>query len=152
MGPADGRTLDRDVAAEAITAALAAGGDPSTPIELPVEVAPVSVAAEEAQRVLDETVTPALSAPVEVVSDDGGTSAEVPVAAIAASLRFTPSDDGELAVDVDPAALQTALGDGLQEFGTSAEDARFEVSGGSGRPSFPRSTAPGSTRSAWPSS
>src|SRR3712207_8052780 len=31
--PADGRTLDREGAAEAITAALASGGDPATPIE-----------------------------------------------------------------------------------------------------------------------
>jgi vancomycin resistance protein YoaR len=129
--PGDGRAMDQEAAAEAILASLAAGGDPSTPIELPVEVDPVAVEAAEAQRVLDEVVTPALSAPVRVVSDDGGTSAEVPVAAIAAALRFTPQEDGELAVDVDPAALQEALGDRLEAFGTSAKDARFEVSGGS---------------------
>jgi vancomycin resistance protein YoaR len=128
--PADGRTLDRDGAAEAITDALAAGGDPATPIELPVEVEPVRVDTEEAQRVLDEVVTPALAAPVTVASADGATTAEVPVAAIAAGLTFTPQDDGELAVTIDPAKLQTALGDGLGAFGTPAEDARFEVSGG----------------------
>ena len=65
-----------------------------------------------------------------VTSADGATSAEVPVAAIAAGLTFTPQDDGELAVAIDPAALQAALGDGLGAFGTPAEDARFEVSGG----------------------
>jgi vancomycin resistance protein YoaR len=129
VDPADGRALDRRGAADAITAALASGGDPSTPIELPVDVAAVQVDREEAQRVLDETVTPALSAPVGIEGSDG-TSAEVPVAAIAASLTFTPQEDGELAVAIDPAALQTAMGEELAVFGTPAEDARFEVSGG----------------------
>jgi vancomycin resistance protein YoaR len=128
--PADGRVLDREGAAEAITDALASGGDPASPIELPVDVESVRVDTEEAQRVLDEVVTPALAAPVTVTSADGATSAEVPVAAIAAGLTFTPQDDGELAVSIDPAKLQTALGDGLGAFGTPAEDARFEVSGG----------------------
>jgi vancomycin resistance protein YoaR len=128
--PVDGRTLDREGSAEAITAALASGGDPETPIELPVEVAEVRVDTAEARRVLDETVTPALSAPVPVVSDDGATSADVPVAAIAASLTFTPQDDGELAVSIDPAKLQGALGETLRVFGTPAEDATFEISGG----------------------
>ncbi|MDP5182590.1 VanW family protein [Blastococcus sp. BMG 814] len=127
--PVDGRTLDREGAADAITDALASGGDPSTPIELPVDVTPVRVDAEEAGRVLEETVTPALSAPVEVVSQDGATSVEVPVTAIAGSLTFTPQDDGELAVGLDPEALQTALGEELSVFGTPAEDATFEVSG-----------------------
>ena len=129
VDPADGRALDREGAADAITAALASGGDPSTPIELPVDVAAVQVDREEAQRVLDETVTPALSAPVGIEGSDG-TSAEVPVSAIAASLTFTPQEDGELAVAIDPAALQTAMGEELAVFGTPAEDARFEVSGG----------------------
>jgi vancomycin resistance protein YoaR len=127
--PADGRTLDREGSADAITAALAGGGDPSTPIELPVDVATPHVDRDEAQRVLDETVTPALSAPVGIQGSDG-TSAEVPVAAIAASLAFTPQEDGELAVTIDPAALQTAMGDELKVFGSGAKDASFQVSGG----------------------
>jgi vancomycin resistance protein YoaR len=130
VDPADGRTLDREGSAEAITEALASGGDPDTPIELPVEVAPVHVGKAEAQRVLEETATPALSAPVAIVSQDGAASGEIPVAAIAASLTFTPQEDGTLAVAIDPAALQTALGDELAVFGTPAEDARFEISGG----------------------
>jgi vancomycin resistance protein YoaR len=127
--PVPGRTLDREGAAEAVTAALASGGDPSTPIELPVDVTEVSVDAAAAQRVLDETVTPGLAAPVTVSSQDGATSVEVPETAIAASLTFTPQEDGELAVAVDPAALQEAMGDDFAEFGTPAEDARFELSG-----------------------
>jgi vancomycin resistance protein YoaR len=129
--PADGRQLDREGSADALIGALASGRDPKTPIELPVDVAPVHVDADEAQRVLDETVTPALSAPVSIVSQDGTTHTEIPVAAIASSLTFSPQDDGTLAVGIDPEALQTALGDELGQFGTPAEDARFEVSGGS---------------------
>ncbi|MGY1606225.1 VanW family protein [Geodermatophilus sp. SYSU D00700] len=127
--PVDGRTLDREGAADAITTALASGGDPQTPIELPVDVTPVRVGAEEAQRVLDETVTPALAAPITVTSQDGATSVEIPAEAIAASLTFTPQDSGELAVAVDPAALQTAMGEDFAAFGTPAQDARFEITG-----------------------
>jgi vancomycin resistance protein YoaR len=127
----DGRTLDREGSADAITDALASGGDPETPIELPVDVAPVHVDVDEAQRVLDETVTPALAAPVENVGGADGPTAEVSVAAIAASLTFTPQESGELTVGIDPAALQTALGEELEVFGSGSEDARFELSGGS---------------------
>ncbi|MDP9431013.1 MAG: VanW family protein, partial [Actinomycetota bacterium] len=127
--PVPGLTLDRAGAADAVTAALASGGDPSTPIELPVDVTEVSVDAAEAQRVLDETVTPGLAAPVTVTSQDGAASIEVPETAIAASLTFTPQEGGQLAVAVDPAALQEAMGDDFAEFGRPAEDARFELSG-----------------------
>ncbi|MFP5369554.1 MAG: VanW family protein [Actinomycetes bacterium] len=130
VDPADGRTLDREGAARAITEALATGGDPTTPIELPVEITPVAVGRAEAERVLEETVEPALSAPVALVGGDG-TQAEVPVAAIAASLTFTPEDDGELAVGIDPEALRTSLGGELAAFGTPAVDADFAISGGS---------------------
>jgi vancomycin resistance protein YoaR len=128
---ADGRHLDREGSADAIVTALASGEDPTVAIHLPVEVSPVHVDEAEAQRVLEETVTPALSAPVSIVSPDGGPTAEVPVGAIASSLTFTPEESGELTVDIDPAALQTALGEELKAFGTPAEDARFELSGGS---------------------
>jgi vancomycin resistance protein YoaR len=128
--PADGRALDRADSADALTDALASGADPATPVDLPVRIAPVHVDAATAQRVLDETVTPALSAPVQVTSENGDTTAEVPVAAIAASLTFTPQESGDLQVSIDPAALQTALGDELKAFGAPAQDARFEVSGG----------------------
>ena len=131
--PVAGRTLDRAGAARAITGALADGGDPATPIDLPVEVTEVRVSADEAQRVLDETVTPALSAPVTVNGADGSGSVEVPVEAIAAALTFTPAEDGSLGVALDPAALQESMGEEFAEFGTPAEDARFEISGDSVR-------------------
>lgn len=129
--PAEGRTLDREGAEETITAALTDTADPATPLELPVEVDPVAVDAAEAERVLAETVQPALAAPVEVTGGDA--TAEVPVPALAASLTFTPTEEGELQVGVDPAALQTALGDELAAFGTPARDATFEVAGGAVR-------------------
>jgi vancomycin resistance protein YoaR len=127
---ADGRHLDRAGSAEAIVAALTAGQDPETPIDLPVEISPVHVDEAEAQRVLEETVTPALAAPVSIISPDGGPTADVPVAAIASSLTFTPEESGELTVGIDPGELQTALGEELKVFGSGAEDARFAVSGG----------------------
>ncbi|MCU1607459.1 MAG: putative vancomycin resistance protein, partial [Modestobacter sp.] len=131
--PVDGRTLDRDGAAAAITHALSGGGAPTTPIQLPVDVAPVRVRADAAQRVLDATVTPALSAPVTVIGAEGGDSVDVPVTAIAAALTFSPQDDGTLAVALDPAALQTSMGEEFAVFGSPAEDARFQISGGAVR-------------------
>lgn len=127
--PADGRTLDREASAETILDALAEGEDASEPLVLPVDVEPVDVDTAEAERVLAETVDPALAAPVRVTGD-GGRTAEVSVAALAASLTFTPTEEGELQVGIDPAALQTALGDELAVFGTPARDASFEVAGG----------------------
>jgi vancomycin resistance protein YoaR len=129
--PVAGRTLDRSGTAAAITAALKTAGDPAEPIDLPVDVADVRVDAAEAQRVLDGTVTPALAAPVTVVGTDGQESVELPATAIAASLVFTPNEDGTLAVSIDPAALQGAMGEEFAVFGSPAQDARFQVSGGS---------------------
>jgi vancomycin resistance protein YoaR len=128
--PAEGRLLDRDGAEDEITAALTRAADPTTPLELPVEVEPVGIDAAAAERVLTETVEPALAAPVEVTGGAGGPTAEVPVSALAAALTFTPTEQGELQVGIDPVALQTALGDELAIFGTPARDATFEVAGG----------------------
>jgi vancomycin resistance protein YoaR len=129
--PVEGRTLDRDGAEDAITTGLTGGADPSEPIVLPVDVTAVRVGAAEAQRVLDETVTPALSGPVTVVAADGSDSVVVPVSAIAASLTFTPREDGTLEAAVDPEALQQEVGEEFTVFGSPAQDARFEISGDS---------------------
>jgi len=133
VAPIDGRTLDREGSRDAITGALTDEPDGTSSLELPVEIDPVDVEAAEAERVLAETVEPALSAPVAVTGGAGGATAEVPVGAIAASLTFTPTEDGELQVGIDPAELQTALGDELAVFGTPARDATFEVAGGTVR-------------------
>ena len=133
VAPADGRAMDRDGATDAITEALESGRNPQTPIDLPVEITPVRVDRAEAERVLEETARPAVAAPVAVVSPDGATSAEVPVAAIAASLTFTPEEDGELVVAIDSEALKAALGDLLSAFGTPPQDADFEISGAAAR-------------------
>ncbi|WP_138733380.1 VanW family protein [Modestobacter excelsi] len=129
--PVEGRTLDRDGAVAAITAAVSSTADPASPVDLPVDVAPVRVGTAEAQRVLEETVTPALAAPVTVAGTDGADPVDVPETAIAASLTFSPEDDGSLEVAVDPAALQTAMGEDFAAFGSPAQDARFEVTGDS---------------------
>ncbi|MEI4271476.1 VanW family protein [Klenkia sp. LSe6-5] len=126
--PVTGRQLDREGAGEAVTEALSSGGDPETPIELPVDTTEVQVDEAAAQRALEEVVTPALAAPVTVRGDDG-TSAEIEPEGIASALRFAAGEDGELAVTLDPASLQTALGDQLGEFGTPAQDASFRISG-----------------------
>ncbi len=131
VDPADGRALDRDAAREVITDALTDEPDAGNPIDLPVEVEPVVVEAAEAERVLAETVQPALAAPVTVAG--AGDTAEVPAEAIAAALTFTPTEEGELQVGLDPATLQTALGDELAVFGTPAKDATFDVTGGAVR-------------------
>ena len=126
--PVTGRQLDRAAAADAVTEALASGGDPETPIELPVATVEVQVDEAAAQQALDDVVTPALAAPVTVTGDNG-TTAELGPEGIAGALVFTAGDGGTLDVTLDPAALQTALGDQLGAFGTPADDARFEVSG-----------------------
>ncbi|MEU2347911.1 VanW family protein [Modestobacter sp. NPDC049651] len=131
VDPADGRTLDRAGARAAITEAIASGAAPSAPIELPVEVARVRVDAAAAQRALEQTVTPALAAPVTVARSDGGAAAELSAASIAGALTFSPADDGTLAVALDPPRLREALGEGFEGFGTPAKDATFQVSGGS---------------------
>jgi vancomycin resistance protein YoaR len=131
VAPVDGRALDRAAARDVITGALTDEPDPASSLELPVEVEPVGVPAEEAERVLAETVQPALAAPVAVTG--AGDTAEVPAEAIAAALTFTPTEEGGLQVGLDPAKLQTALGDELAVFGTPAKDASFEVTGGAVR-------------------
>jgi vancomycin resistance protein YoaR len=128
--PAEGRELDREGAADTLTDALATGTNPGSPIDLPVQATRPHVDTRTAEQVLDETVVPGLAAPVEVVSEDDGTTAEVPVSAIAASLTFIPQKSGDLDVAIDPAALQAALVNALKVFGRPAEDARFDVSGG----------------------
>ncbi len=90
----------------------------------------VQVDEAAAQQALDDVVTPALAAPVTVTGDDG-TTAELAPEGIAGALVFTAGDGGALDVALDPAALQSALGDSLGDFGTPAQDARFEVSGDS---------------------
>ena len=63
--PADGRTLDREGSADGHhRRARRRVATPAPRSSCPVEVATVHVDRAEAERVLDETVTPALSAPV----------------------------------------------------------------------------------------
>ena len=80
---------------------------------------------------LEETVTPALSAPVTVAVP--GQRRHRRGVGGGHRRRRSPSRPrrtATLAVGVDPAALQTALGDELAVFGSGAKDAEFELSGG----------------------
>jgi vancomycin resistance protein YoaR len=124
--PADGRRVDRDGAASAITAALLTD---RTSVRAPVVVTHPHVSAAEARKVLARTVGPALSAPVTVTAPTGPARAELSPSVLAAALTFTPQDDGSLAVKIDPDALQKAAGKRLAAFGTPAKDATFRVTG-----------------------
>ena len=134
--PVAGLELDRPGAATAFVAAVRA--DPAQhvddPIELPVEEVPVTITAEEVQEALDTIAGPALSAPIVVSGPADGATAgvtvEIPVTAIAASLRFTPDSQGRLEAGIDPAALQGAMGEAFAPFTTPGQDARFDIVNG----------------------
>jgi hypothetical protein len=149
--PADGRTLDREGAAEAVFDALQSGADPSTPIDLPVDVTPVHVDAAEAERVRDETVTPALSGPVTVVVDGRDDTAVVSVEAIAASLTSPPR---RTASSLSVSTRTPCRRPWATHWRCSAAAPRTPASRSPAErsPWFPRWTAPGSLRRLWPSS
>lgn len=134
--PVPGLEVDRPGAATAFVAAVRE--DPANqadqPVELPVDEIAVTITAEEVQEALDTIAGPALAAPVIVAAPEGAASAsapvEIPVTAIAASLRFTPDSAGQLEVMIDPEALLAAMGEAFAPFTTPAQDARFEIVGG----------------------
>ncbi|MEJ7702982.1 MAG: VanW family protein [Geodermatophilaceae bacterium] len=132
VDPVPGAALDK--AAAATTFLDAVRDDPANranePIELPVDEIAVTITAEEVQEALTSIAGPALAAPILVAAAASGASVEIPVTAIAASLRFTPDSAGQLEATIDPAALQTAMGDALDPFTTPAQDARFDIVGG----------------------
>ncbi|CAN5318881.1 VanW family protein [soil metagenome] len=133
--PVAGLELDQPAAAAAFVGAVRAdpGQRGEDPVELPVEEIPVTITADEVQEALDTIAGPALAAPVVVAAPPGasaGVTIEIPVTAIAASLRFTPDSAGHLDATIDPGALQTAMGEGFAPFTTPAQDARFEIADG----------------------
>ncbi len=133
VDPVPGAALDRSGAATTFLDAVRK--DPANrsdePIELPVDEIAVTITAEEVQEALSSIAGPALAAPILVVAPAsgaaGGATVEIPVTAIAASLRFSPDSAGQLEATIDPAALQTAMGDALDPFATPAQDARLEL-------------------------
>jgi len=133
VDPVSGLALDRAGAATAFVDAIRA--DPAErgdgPIELPVDEIAVTITADEVQEALDTIAGPALAAPIQVIAPVGGAAAgaiaEVPVTAIAASLRFTPDSNGRLEAMIDPTALSAAMGELFAPFTTPPQDARFEI-------------------------
>ena len=136
VDPVPGAALDRSGAATAFLDGVR--DDPANradePIELPVDEIAVTITAEEVQEALTSIAGPALAAPILVAAPASeaatGATVEIPVTAIAASLRFTPDFAGQLEATIDPAALQTAMGDKLAPLTTPAQDARFEIVAG----------------------
>ena len=134
--PVPGLALDRSAAATTYVDAVRA--DPAKrsadPVELPVDELAVTITADEVQRALDTIAGPALAAPIEVRAPEGAASsgavAEIPVTALAASLRFTPDGDGQLEATIDAEALLAAMGDAFAPFTTPSLDARFEIVAG----------------------
>jgi len=133
VDPVPGLALDRSRAAATFLDAVRAdpAGRADGPIELPVDEIPVTITAQEVQEALDTIADPALAAPIQVNAPAGGASAgaivEIPVTAIAASLRFAPDSDGGLEAIIDPAALSAAMGELFAPFTTPPQDARFEI-------------------------
>lgn len=131
--PEPGIELDRRGAAFTFVAAIR--DDPADrgeqPVSLPIDEIAVSITAEEVQRALETVAGPALSAPIVLAAaGDSPAPMEIPVSAIAASLRFTPDSAGHLEAKIDPESLQAAMGPGLEPFSTPGQDARFEIVGG----------------------
>jgi len=134
--PVPGVELDRSGAATVFVNAVRTdpAGRTEDPIELPVEEIAVTVTAQDVQEALDTIAGPALAAPITVVAPEGaataGTTVEIPVVAIAASLRFAPDSDGKLVATIDAEALRVAMGEAFAPFTTPGQDATFEIVGG----------------------
>ncbi len=136
VDPVPGLALDRPGAASTFIDAVR--NDPANradePIELPVDEIAATITADDVQDALSGIAGPALAAPILVATPASGATAgatvQIPVTAIAASLRFTPDSAGQLEATIDPDAMATAMGDALQPFTTPAQDARFEIVGG----------------------
>ncbi|MGH3517001.1 MAG: VanW family protein [Haloechinothrix sp.] len=102
---------------------LAAGG-----VELPVDVEPVKATLEGVQATLDETVAPAIAAPVTVEGD--GADATLRPNDIGDAFTFAAKDDGSLEVKVDQEKVKDALQPQLASTEVAGKDAEIVFSGG----------------------
>ncbi len=133
VDPVPGIELDRPGAAAAFVDRIR--DDPAQrsedPVELPVDEIAVTITADDVEEALDTIAGPALAAPIVVAAPASGaaaaTTVEIPVTAIAASLRFTPDSQGHLQATIDPSALQAAMGAAFAPFTIPGQDARFEI-------------------------
>ncbi len=124
--PVNGQRLNRDAAEEQLRAAVRE--DVST-VDFPVDEQPAQVSADAVEEAFAGFAVPALAGPVVATGADGA-RADIPVAAIAAALRFEPGDDDTLVPVLDQAALEGALGDALASFDNPPVDASFTFTGG----------------------
>ncbi len=114
--------------AQATQDALAAAYLTQTQVQAVVEEAEPEVTTAEAQQVLDQTVTPALSAPITITA--GEKTFEVTPAMIAAALGFEAADGG-IRANLDQDVLMEQAGAAMAGLGvTEPKDARFTFEGG----------------------
>ncbi len=133
VDPVPGTELDRPGAATAFVDGIR--DDPAQrsedPVELPVDEIAVTITADDVEEALKTIAGPALAAPIVVAAPASGAAAgatvEIPVTAIAASLRFAPDSRGHLQATIDPSALQASMGDAFAPFTIPRQDARFTI-------------------------
>lgn len=114
--------------AQATQDAVAAAYLEQTEVQAVVEEAEPDITTAEAQAVVDETVTPALSAPITVTAGDK--SFEVAPDMVAAAMSFEAVDGG-IKTTVDPDVLMEQASKAMAGLGTQEpKDARFTFEGG----------------------
>ncbi|WP_380171139.1 VanW family protein [Kineococcus sp. DHX-1] len=120
--PAEGRALDVDAAARAVTGGWLSG----RPVTLRAAVAQPSVDAAGIQSAVDAIARPAVAGNLVVAG--GGREATLAPAAFARSLAVRPVD-GTATLVADGAGLQAALVAADPQFESAAQDARIEIVG-----------------------
>jgi vancomycin resistance protein YoaR len=130
VAPRAGRTLDRDAAASAITAAAVAE---QRTVAAPVTTTDPTITAEAVDAAARGFATAAVSAPVTVTVDGGDADATASVEVDVE--RFTPylsttATDGALRLVVDGEGLRKELSPSLGGIETEARDATFRIVGG----------------------
>ncbi|MEW9264612.1 VanW family protein [Kineococcus endophyticus] len=120
--PEDGRALDVDAAARAVSGGWLSG----RPVTLQAAVAEPSVDAAGIQSAVEAVARPAVAGNLVVAG--GGREATLAPAAFARSLAVRPVD-GKAALVADGAGLQAALVAADPQFESAAQDARIEIVG-----------------------
>ncbi|WP_238012749.1 VanW family protein [Dactylosporangium sp. AC04546] len=122
--PVSGRGLDR----AAVAGIAERGWLRGRPIEFPVvDLVPRSSRAD-VDRLVAELATPAVAAPLVLVTPRGDVT--VPATAIAAALRMESDDEGRIEATVDAAALRQAMRTNLGKVEVPATDATFQIADG----------------------
>ncbi|MFZ2173983.1 MAG: VanW family protein [Rhodococcus sp. (in: high G+C Gram-positive bacteria)] len=126
VSPTAGQNLNGEGAEAALTEKWAFG----LPIELPVEVVPVSVSEESVQRALTDVAVPAASADL-VVTGRNGVVATAPRQQIGAILAFEPDGNGGLKPVYNFEAATAILAPQLVSTEIMPKDADITLEGGS---------------------